>query len=159
MEHPHDLIRTLADFIRPIFPRVSDGMAKPREAGSALKVGGRKVSAAVEGPKVRRQENAHRPAALPADDLNRGHIKLIDVRAFFAIHLDADEEAVHHFGNRIIFEAFPLHHMTPIAGAISHAEKNWNIPLSRQRKSFLAPRMPVDGVVLVLQEVGRRFPT
>ncbi len=44
-----------------------------------------------------------------------------------------------------------------MAGGISHAEQHGPVQLFRLLKSFIAPGVPVDGVVGMLDKIGTRF--
>jgi len=49
------------------------------------------IGAAVEGPAVGREEDAHGPAALPGHRLHGVHVDAVDVGSFLAVYLDRDE--------------------------------------------------------------------
>src|SRR5207248_1643071 len=55
----------------------------------------------------------------------------------------------------LVLERLALHDVAPVAGRIADREENWPVVLVRERQGLLAPRVPVDGVVLVLEEVRR----
>ena len=54
-----------------------------------------------------------------------------------------------------VLERLALHHVAPVAGRVADREQDRPILLARAREGLLAPRVPVDGVVLVLEEVRR----
>ena len=56
---------------------------------------GREVGAAVERLEVGREEDRHRPAAVPGHRLDGGHVDLVEVGPLLAVDLDVDEVLVH----------------------------------------------------------------
>jgi len=64
---------------------------------------------------------------------------------------------IHQSGNRLIFKRFPFHDVTPVAGRITDAQENRLIFCFGPVQGGLAPRIPVDRVVGVLQQVGAGF--
>jgi len=90
-------------------------------------------------------------------DLHGGHVKLIDIGPLFAVYFGADEPLVHLGGHRVVLKTFALHHMAPVTGAVAHREKNRLVLAARRFKRFGSPRVPVDGVVLMLQKIRRSF--
>ena len=102
---------------------------------------------------VRGHDDRKRPPAAPGHHLADRHVDLVDVRAFLAIDLDVDEGLVHQRGNLWVLEALVLHHMAPVAGGITDREKDRFVLLGGFVERLRAPRIPVDGVVGVLQQV------
>src|SRR4026207_1010813 len=45
--------------------------------------------------------------------------------------------------------------MTPVAGGITHGKENWFVFPARLGKCLLAPGIPVDGIVRVLEKIRR----
>ena len=127
------------------------------ERGPAVLAGLGIVGAAIEGPSIGQQEDGHGPAALPGDGLHSLHVDIVDIGAFFAVDLDVDEERVHHLGGRGVFKAFMRHDVAPVAGAVTDAEQDGFVLRARHTEGFLAPGVPVDRVIGMLQEVGAAF--
>ena len=80
----------------------------------------------------------------------------------FAIHLDGHERTIDQRRNLLVLERFALHHVAPVAGGIADGKEDRLILAARLFERFVAPRIPVHGVVGVLPEVGallvaRRF--
>src|SRR5262249_11695994 len=74
-----------------------------------------------------------------------------------AIDLDVDEQLVHHRRRRLVLEALVRHDVAPVAGRIADRQQD---RLGRRlglRQRLRTPRSPMDGIVLVLQEIGARF--
>ena len=95
LDQPGARPQDLVPLLRPCEPdRVQD--LPERRHAVARRV--REVGAAVERAAVRRQEHAHRPAALPRQRLDRAHVDLVQVRALLAVHLDRDEVGVEQRG-------------------------------------------------------------
>ena len=47
--------------------------------------------------------------------------------------------------------------MAPMAGGVADGQEDRLVFLTRLLKRFLAPRIPVDGVIGVLPQIGRGF--
>ena len=124
------------------------------DPGAPLSVPGREVGACEERLAIRREEHAHRPAALLREQLNRLHVDGIDVRALFAIDLHRDEPLVQHAGDVLGLERLLLHHVTPVAGGVADAEEDGPIEGVRLRERLVPPWAPIDGIVRVLQKIG-----
>ena len=87
---------------------------------------------------------------MPGHGLNRLHVYIIDIGAFFSIHFDVDEVVVHDLCCGFMLEALMLHDMTPVAGAIAHAEQDGFVLIFGLLESFIAPGEPIHRVVLML---------
>src|SRR6188508_181120 len=74
-----------------------------------LPLGGREIRASVSGAAIRQGEAIERPSPAAGHQLHSAHVYLVDIRAFFAIHLDAYEALVHHSRYGIVLEALALH--------------------------------------------------
>ena len=77
-----------------------------------------------------------------------------EMGAFLFVHLNADKIAVQNRGNFFILKAFALHNMAPVASGITDAQKYGLIFSFCFLEGFLAPWIPVHGVVNVLKEVA-----
>src|SRR5262245_17985743 len=86
--------------------------------------------------------------------MQRRHVDLIDVGAFLAVHFDVDEEIVHHLCGWRVLEALVRHDVTPMAGGVADREQDWLVGALCLGKRLGSPWPPVDGVVLVLQQIG-----
>ena len=60
-------------------------------------------------------------------------------------------------GNCFILERFLLHDVTPVTGRVADREQDRFIVLLGPVEGFVAPGVPVDRVMGMLQEVGARF--
>ena len=132
---------------------VDDRFHHHPEARHAAALVGREVGAAVEGHAVGVEEDGHRPAALAADRLHRLHVDRVDVGPLLAIDLDVDEVLVHVGGGLRVLEGLALHHVAPVAGRVADREQDRAVLLARPRQRLLAPGVPVDRVVAVLEQV------
>jgi hypothetical protein len=132
-------------------PRVVDRLEQPQEPLLG------EVGAAVERLAVRREEHRHRPAAAAGHGLHGVHVDGVDVRALLPIDLDVDEQAVHHPGDVGVLEALVGHDVAPVASRIPDGEEDRAVLLGGRGERLVAPGVPVDGVVAVLPEVGRRL--
>ncbi len=151
-------LRGLAlDVAAPLAVGLGDALEHVAERGHAAARLGRVVGAAVERRTRRCQEHGHRPAAVPRQREHRLHVDRVEVRALLAVDLDRDEEAVHQLRGRRILEALVLHHVAPVAGGVADREQDRPVELAGAGERLLAPRVPVDRVAGVLQEVGARL--
>ena len=81
----------------------------------------------------------------------------IQIGTLLAINLDIDEQAVHDRGGVFVLEAFMGHDMAPVAGGITDRQQDRLVFCPGTRKCGFAPRIPVDGIVSVLQKIGAGF--
>jgi hypothetical protein len=143
------------EFFALLGPAPPKGAQHVREARPPVAVLGRKISAAIKRLEIRREPRAQRPAAMAGERLHIGHVNAIDVGPFLAVHLDGNKFFVEQRGDIGVLKRFVRHHMAPVAGRISDAEKNRLLFGTRLGESRLTPRKPVDGIVRMLAEVGR----
>ncbi len=127
------------------------------EARHSVALDGREVGAAVERYAVGPEEDRERPSAASRHHLHRLHVYVVDVGALLAINLHVDEQLVHHGGGRLVFEALVRHDVAPVARAVADAEQDRLVLGLCALDRLLAPRVPVDRVVLVLKEVRARL--
>ena len=115
----------------------------------------REIRAAPERRAVRCEEHRQRPAALLAQRVQRGHVEVVDVGTFLAIHLDVDEQRVHQRGGLRVLEGFVRHDVAPVAGGVADRQHDRLVGLGRLAERGRAPGPPVHRVVGVLEQVGR----
>ena len=118
----------------------------------------REIGAAPERLGVRGEEHGERPAALFAERMQRPHVDRVDIGTLLAVDLDVDEEVVHHRGGRVVFEALMGHDVAPMAGSVAHREQDRLSGRARLCERRPAPRAPMHGIVLVLEEIGTGLP-
>ena len=135
-------------------PRAGKGGQHLGEAGSAIRVFGRKIGAAVERLEVRRQPDAHGPAAAVRQRLDISHVDAVDVGPLLAVNLDRHEVHVQQPRDRFVFKRLVRHHVTPMAGRVTHRKEDRLVLAPRFGKGPLAPRIPVHGIVRMLDEIG-----
>ena len=137
-------------------PGVRDG-EKRQEPGAPPPVVRGVVGAPVERQSVGGQEQRERPAAAAGHRLDRGHVDVVQVRALLAIHFDRDEPCVQGIGDPAVLEGLPFHHVAPVAGRVPDREEDGLLLRLRASEGFRAPRVPVDRIVLVLEQVRTLF--
>jgi hypothetical protein len=115
------------------------------------------VRPTVEGFALGREEHRHRPAAVTGQDLDRLHVHVVDVGSLLAVYLHAHEVLVHECGGVRVLEGLPLHDVAPVAGGVPDGEEDWTVLGAGPRKGLFAPRVPVDGIVRVLQQIRAGF--
>ena len=104
------------------------------------------------------EEHGERPAALLAQAMQRAHVDRVDVGPLLAVDLDVDEQLVHHRRRRVVLEALVRHDVAPVAGGIADRQQDRLAVALRLGQRLRAPGPPVDGIFLVLQQVGARLP-
>ena len=136
-------------------PRLARRRRAPaRQLGMPWRGSRREVGAGVERHAVGRQERVQRPAAVAGHRLHGVHVDRVDVRALLAVDLDADEALVHQRRDLRVLEGLALHHVAPVAGRVADRDEQRLVLSRARRQRLLAPRVPVDGVVRVLEQVG-----
>ena len=149
---------TLRRHVSPaVAVRIGDPIKHPTEGRQAVAVIGREVGAAEEGLQLRREEDAHRPSPTPGHGLDGRHVDVIQVRALLAIDLDRHEVAIQLRSGLLVLERLALHDVAPVAGRIADRQEDRPIQLTRLAQRLRPPRIPVDGVVGVLQQVRARL--
>ena len=104
-----------------------------------------------------------RPAAAAAGagelviDVQRRHVDRVDVGPLLAIDLDAHEVLVEQLRNLLVVKALALHHVAPVAARVADREKDQLALFLRLGERLFAPRIPIDRVVRMLQQVRARF--
>ena len=114
---------------------------------------GREVRAAEERLALGSQEDRQRPAAVAGHRHHRVHVDRVHVGPLLAIDLDVDEALVHQRRRLLVLERLVRHHVAPVAGRVADREQDRLVLARARRERLLAPRVPVDRVVRVLQEV------
>ena len=150
------LVGLLDDFGAVLVPGVGYLRQDSFQSWLTAAVFRRKIGTAGEGFQFRGQENRHGPAAPAAGRrLDEGHVGSVHVGTLLAVHLDRDEAVVHQLCDGRVLEGFPLHDVAPVTGRITDRQEDGFVFLARLGKGLLSPRVPVDGVVRVLEQVGR----
>ena len=124
-------------------------------AGSPCRGSGGKYVPPKNGSPAGRQEDGHRPAALAGQRDDRVHVDRVEVGPLLAVDLDADEVLVHHARGQRVLERLALHHVAPVAGRVADREQDRLVLVARARERLVAPRVPVDRVGGVLEQVRR----
>src|SRR5262245_19897359 len=153
-ERRADLLRRGDDLAAPVRPRVGDRRQEAREPGQSVTVDRREVRAAVEGCAIGSQKHGHGPPAVSRQRLDGLHVDLVDVWTLLAIDLDVDEVLVHHAGDLGILERLVLHHVAPVARRVADREEHGLVLGPGLRECLVAPGIPVDGVVGMLEQIG-----
>ena len=125
-----------------------------RKSRHPLAIDRRKIGAAEKRLRLGREEHRQRPSAAPGDHLHRFHIDVVEVGALLAIDLDGDEILVHQARDAFVLERLALHHVAPMARRISDRQQDGFVFRFGARERLLAPRIPIDGIVGVLAQIG-----
>ena len=86
--------------------------------------------------------------------LQGGHVDVVDVRPLLAVDLDADEVLVEDLRHFLVVERLALHDVAPVARAVADGEEDELAFLLRLGERLVAPGIPVDRVVGVLEQIG-----
>ncbi|MFT5195679.1 MAG: hypothetical protein ACI85U_002701 [Candidatus Promineifilaceae bacterium] len=57
----------------------------------------------------------------------------------------------------MVFKTFMRHHMAPMASCVTDTEQNRFVLLSGGLKRLIPPRVPMNGVIGVLEQIGGGF--
>ena len=142
-----------ADVLAPLAPCTGDRVQHLTEARQSVPRFRREVRAAVERFALGRDEDSHRPAPVPGEGDHGIHVDRVHIGTFLAVDLDADEALVHELRSRRVLERLVLHHVTPMARRVADGEEDRLVLLSRAADCLVAPRVPIDGIFCVLQEI------
>ena len=154
LAHRVDECRSLLGHVSPaLLVRIRDRDQHLLEAREPVPRLGRVVRAAEEGLALRREEDRHRPAAVPGQRDDRVHVERVDVGPLLAVDLDAHEALVHERRGLVVLEGLVRHDVAPVAGGVADREEHRLVLGARLREGVLAPGVPVHRVVGVLQEV------
>ena len=148
-----ELLAGLHDLAPPRLPGLGDRLQQPGEARQAVTILRREVRPAVEGRAVGGEKHGHRPATVSGQRLHGLHVDVIHVRPLLAIHLHVHEETVHQAGRVGILERLALHDVTPVARGVADRQQQRLVLGAGPGERLLAPRIPVDRVVGVLEQV------
>ena len=153
----HDLVAALADLGAIVRPRLRDPAQDFHETRLSVAIFRRKIGAADKWLEPGRQPDVERPAAAAGRGLDEGHVNAIDIRTFLPVDFNIHEPRVHEGRDFFVLERLALHHVAPMAGGITDREKNRLLLPACFGKGFLAPGIPINRVVGVLEKVGRFF--
>ncbi len=146
-----------ADVLVLLTPRVGDGDQELRERRQPVARLGWEIGPGIERLSLRRQEDGHRPPALTRHRDGRLHVERVDIRTLLPIDLDIDEVVVHQGSGCRALERLVRHHVAPVTGAVAHREQDRPILPPRPLERLRPPRVPVDRVVGVLEEIRARL--
>ncbi len=127
------------------------------EAGAAAGRDAGEVGAAEDGLQVRREDQVERPARRLPEARHRVDEERVEIGALLAVDLDGDEAGVEEARGVVVLERLLLHHVAPVAGGVAHGDEEEAALPAGALEGLGAPRVPVDGVVRVLLQVGARL--
>ena len=111
------------------------------------------VRAGIERPQIGSEEDRHGPASGSGHRGGGLHVDGVEIRALFAVDLDAHEVGVQDGCGACVLERLVCHHVAPVTGRVANAEEDGLILVPGPLQRLLAPRIPVHGIVGVLQQV------
>jgi hypothetical protein len=137
----------------PVAVQIGDRDEHLLERGHPVTRLRREVGAAEERLAGRREEHRQRPPAVAGHRDDRVHVDPVHVRTLLAVDLDVDEALVHQRCRDRVLERFVRHHVAPMARGVANREQDRLVLLARLRQRFVSPRVPLDRILGVLQEV------
>ena len=149
------LLALAPDFIALLTKVGRDTLEELAEGRHAVASFVRKIGPTEERPPVLRvDEHGQWPAAGPLrQELLRRLVDLVDVGAFLAVNLYVDEQLVHQRAGRLILERLVRHDVAPVTRGVADREQHRFVLLPGEFEGFVAPWVPVNRVVGVLQQV------
>ena len=155
LRHPVGVSQEGDALAPPLLPQETK---KAREPRPPVRVVPWEIGARVNGLQVRSQEDAHRPAPVPArEEHGGGHVDLVKVRALLAVDLDRNEVAVEDLRHRLVLEGLVFHYVAPVAGGVADAQEDQLVLATGELQGLLAPGKPLHGVLGVLKQVRAGF--
>ncbi len=85
------------------------------------------------------------------------HIDTVYIGPLFAVHLHRDKIVGHQLSDLGIGKGLALHHVTPVAGGVADGEKNGFVLAFCLVKRGLSPRIPIDGIGGMLEQIRALF--
>ena len=149
----HQAPGLLADVVALRPPGLGHGEQELGERRHAMARLRGEVRPCIERLAVRGQEHRHRPAALAGHRDGGVHVEGVDVGPLLAIDLDVDEVLVHQSRRGRALERLVRHHVAPVAGAVADREEDGPLLSPGALEGLGPPRVPVDGIPGVLEEV------
>ena len=149
-----DALGRVDGFIGLVLPGLGDSQQHFTEGGHIETTHRWEVGARIKRAQVWRQEDRHGPAAGTGHGLGGGHVDVVQVGAFLAVHLDVDEALVHQCCGFRILEGLVRHDVTPMAGGVANAQEDRFVFGLRFSQGFFTPGVPVYRVVGVLEKIG-----
>ena len=150
-------LRLRLEVVPPAAPRAVDRLEHLAEAREPVARLGREVGPArrtAAPPGSGRRSSANRPG--PSSSRTASIVNGVDVGPLLAIDLDAHEQVVHQPRRRVIGERLVLHDVTPVARAVADRHEQRTILRARAGERLVPPRVPLDGVPGVLEQVRAR---
>ena len=144
----HEPLGTRVDLSALGLPQVGNLLENVQEMGT------RHVGRAKERFAIGRKHHRHRPPAAPGQHLHRQHVRIVDVWALLAVDLDRHEVRVQGLGDIGVLETLPRHHMAPVARRVAHGKEDGLVLPTGLVERLVAPRVPVHGVLNVLEQIG-----
>ena len=150
-----DATRLALDVVTPLPPRLRDGTEHIFEARHAVTWLRRKVRAGIERLPFRCHEHRRRPATRADHPDRRLHRHRIHVGSLLAVDLHVDEEVVHDGSRCGVLEGLVRHDVAPVARAVADRDER-QCPPPCPLERLVAPRVPVDRVLGVLEQIWAR---
>jgi hypothetical protein len=152
-----DLLRASFDLPAARLVDVGNGSEHRRKAGDAVAIARWKIGAREKRPLIGRQKHGQRPAPRAAHELDHQLVDVIQIGALFAVDLDGYEFVVHLAGDAGVLERLALHDVAPVTSRIADGQENGLVSGLGFAERLFAPGEPIDGVICVLLQIGRRF--
>ena len=155
-QHVHGFVGRLQHLVAALAIGVGNCQQDLLETGTSPLIVGRKVGSTVKRMAIGSEKDGQRPAAGAGDGRDCKLIAAVDVRPLVAIDLHRDEFAIDDLGDVGALVGFAVHDVTPVAPHRADVEQDGLVLALRLGEGFLAPLMPLDGLMHGRAQVSGR---
>ena len=137
--------------------KLADAGQQGLVAGPAVHVILGEVGAAVEDLAPLGEERGERPATLTGDRAHGALVSAVNLGSFVPVDLHGDKPIVDDGRHFLVFVAFTVHYVAPVAPDSADVEQDGFLLLCGQSEGLVAPRMPLDRLVGCAFQIGAGF--
>lgn len=83
------------------------------------------------------------------------HIQIVNIRPLFAIDFDSDVMFIQVIGDFLVLKALSCHLVAPVACSVADRKENRLLLLHSPFECLISPRIPIDRLMGMLQQIGR----
>jgi len=141
------------EFISSGQPELRDPRNELHHPGSPEPARLRQIGRREERLLVRRHDYRERPSATARQHPCGVHVDGVYVGALLAVDLDADERLIKEGGDLVVLKRLALHDVAPVTRRVADRQEHGFVLCQRPVERLLSPRVPVDGVRRVLQQI------
>ena len=115
------------------------------------------IGSSKKRPLIGQYKHVQWPSARTRHGLHGIHVHMVYIGVFLAVDLDANKQLIHQGGRFGQGKTLVFHNVAPMARRIADTHQYGFVFSLGASKGLLAPGVPIDGVIGMLQQVGRRF--